>query len=407
MGVIIGSLNSGGAPCVETPDSPEITIGGPVSLTSATQNEYGKTIRVTEESDAIKFADHADIANVRRVKIKRSFYCRKSDINATMAWLSTLSGSALKYSAGLAGEKTATGNFQLDGDVDFSSFSPSISVAKAEFTGAVLDVNFLFPSGLSFVTVDDMNSKIIVGTNTVAEYSTPSDGDGSGLSIVAGDVIYWDELDGELKNSLPMSATDLPEAEDDKEIPSQANVWMNQFRKIHLQMNGYILKTWYLPCLGTFERKRIVAKKLWRGITETEYVEQTYAVSVPFSPLVDPGRYGYDFQYSQNGNSVEYGPGERTGEGSVHFGSYALPNLTGGTWTPTLERTVVSVTPRTYTRYYFAGWDYVSTLIQVANRSPADALVNLFWRTTSTHIQLVGTGFDKVENILMSHVKAV
>lgn len=401
MAVVIGILSNNGAPCVEQPDSPEIDIGPATTLASASVNEYGRTLEETPELNGVAYEGMENIASVREIVVKRKFVCMKKDIPATLAWLASLTGGTIEYNAGVDGTKTIAGNFQLRGRVLFSSYSPSMAACTAEYVGAALDVNFLMPSGITFVKVSSKVWQIKIGTTVAKQYETATDGDGSGIVIAAGGVRYWDEIPSDVRASLPMTMSVLPV--DDTQVDTRTPIWMNQYREIHLTVNGEIAKTWYVPCLGIFTRKLITPKRVLMGITEQEYADQSYAMTVPFNPAVNSERYAGNFRYViTGGTEISYVPSELTPAG-LNFAGAGLADIANGPYLPPIVETVISPLPSTYTRYVFAGWDYEPVLTAVNNMNPADALVSLRWEQTTTRIRLIANGIDKVDMVLMEY----
>lgn len=407
MGVMVGILSNGTAPCIETQDSPNILIGKPMVFVSTSYNAWTrKTIlsdRTEVSVDEPVFRDHADIANVREVEVTRKFQCKKSDINEVMAWLATLSGGSVEYNAGADGTANLAGGFQVSGKIKVSTVSPSMVQIEVAFVGFVLDCNFLLPSGLAFTKVDDRTYRVVVDDVVMQEYVSATDGDGTGLSIRAGRVVYWDEISEPAKASLRMTAEDLPTTAE--EVTSTDTVWMLQYREILFTINGEVIRKWYIPCYGLTERKRLYIKPLYYGVTEEEYTAGV-ALTAPVDLSLPNLRLGGDFVYETSfpgGTPVlENLPSPR--QASVAQVGYGYADMiNNGSWVPTFTQKVSSIVPRTYTRYTQIGWEYVPARVRVWGKPSTDALITVYWKEKDAAIQLCAVGVDKIERILMEY----
>lgn len=407
MGVMVGILSNGTAPCIETQDSPNILIGKPMVFVSTSYNAWTrKTIlsdRTEVSVDEPVFRDHADIANVREVEVTRKFQCKKSDINEVMAWLATLSGGSVEYNAGADGTANLAGGFQVSGKIKVSSVSPSMVQIEVAFVGFVLDCNFLLPSGLAFTKVDDKTYRVVVDDVVMQEYVSATNGDGTGLSIRAGRVVYWDEISEPAKASLRMTAEDLPTTAE--EVTSTDTVWMLQYREILFTINGEVIRKWYIPCYGLTERKRLYIKPLYYGVTETEYAAGVSLVA-PIDLSGSNPRLKGELQYATSfpgGTPVlECLPIPRpTSSRQVGYGYADMISL--GAWTPDTFVRVQSIVPQTYTRYTQIGWDYVPTRVRVSGKPSTDALVTVYWKEKDAAVQLCAIGVDKIERVLLEY----
>lgn len=407
MGVMVGILSNGSAPCVELPESPDITIGKPMAFVSTSYNSWTRKTIISDRTevsvDEPVFRDHADIANVREIEVKRKFLCKKEDINEVLAWLATLSGGSVAYNAGADGEKTLAGGFQVSGKIKCASVSPTLEQIEVEFVGFVLDCNFLLPGGLAFTKVTDKKYQVVVGETVMAEYESSTDGDGSGLAIRAGRVLYWDEIAESARASLSMTLEDLPTSAED--VASTDVVYMLQYRELLFTINGEVISKWFIPCYGLTERKRLYIKPLYYGVTEAEYTAGV-ALTAPVDLSLPNPRLGGDFVYATSfpgGTPVlENLPSPR--QASVRQVGYGYADMiNNGSWVPTFTQQVASVVPRTYTRYTQIGWDYVPTRVRVSGKPSTDALITVYWKEKDAAIQLCAVGVDKVERILMEY----
>lgn len=438
MGVMVGILRDGDAPCVETPESPEITISQPMTLVSAAYQNVGKTLTASGDVvdiDMAAFVNSCDIESVRQITVKRTFYCKKKDIPEVTLWLNSLVGGSIDYNAGADGVKTIAGGFRLVGSLKFTSYSPSISMAEAEYVGWALDCNFLFPPGLEFVRVDDTHYNIVLDDEVFTSYESSSVGDGSGLSFRAGRVMYWDEVPLPQRNSLAMCMDELPA--DAGSMSSSDVFYMLQYREIILALNGEALSTWYIPVLGLKERKRLFPQKVYMGITETQYVNQSYTMHGPVGmenleilyeepafrivdvdtgqtypitqpspdvviddPAPDPGE---PVQADKNFADMPVGlvAKKRTQNRAVHVARAGIEYLAGGSWLPEPDYTVSNLIPVEHTRMVFIGWEYVPRLVSVSGKPSSDAAVSIQWRVSNSRVQLIAVGIDGEDQILM------
>lgn len=458
MGVIIGLLKDGDAPCVETNDSPQITISPP------------RTHPTTVASCSSRYGNAFDLADVRDVEVKRKFVCKKSDIGAVMQWLGTLSGgTSVTYNAGADGTKTMAGVFNLTDKMTFSSVSPSFAEVEARFVGQVLDVNFLLPSGLTFNKVTDTKYSVKIGTEVVAEFESSAAGDGSGITIAPGDELFWNDLPAEIRAIVPETLDDIPTVAED--VPSASpygwsHSWkwyMLAYRQIFLKINGEIAKTWYIPTLPVRRRRKYWPKAIYFGVTDAEFnswsksmpklygtldlsQENDRLVGMPLRKreyttvlvaenAVLPSDPPFDMMLNETGSAIVTGSGnpkqvfhqvsvEKIYPSAKPAGEFYVVAGTedykkNGYWIPEYKWSVRwpepnepyyfngachtvnwGANPYTYKHYGLVGYAFKYE-DEYAWGSPADALVTVKWTVEDGHYKLLAIGADGIENTLI------
>lgn len=285
MGVIIGSLMDGSALCVEAPESPDIKISEPTNVELKSMGELGPDIV------------YGFIGPARSVSVTRIFTLRKKDIAAVTNWIASLAGSSLEYNAGSDGDKIIAGDFKLDGEIAFKSNSPTLCTATATFIGQVLDCNFLLPSGLEFRNLSSTVSAVFVDNVERTRWTTPDKGDESGIVFKAGRALFWDEVPEPDRDGLLMN--EGGEISPDADIPQDKIIFMASYRELHMTVNGYIVKTWYIPTKIRHRVRMLVPIQIWYGITDDEYLADGVPVfdnPLDLSDSANPRLYGRELE---------------------------------------------------------------------------------------------------------------
>lgn len=281
MGVIIGSLMDDSALCVEAPESPDIKISEPTDVELKSMGARGPDIV------------YGFIGPARSVSVTRIFTLRKKDIAAVTNWIASLAGSGLEYNAGSDGDKIIAGDFKLDGEIAFKSNSPTLCTATATFIGQVLDCNFLLPSGLEFRKLSSTVSAVFVDNVERTRWNTIDKGDESGIVFKAGRALFWDEVPEPDRDGLPMN--EGGEISPDADIPQDNFICTTSYRELHMTVNGYIVKTWYIPTNIRNRVRRLVPSQIWYGITDDEYLADGVPVfdnPLDLSDSANPRLYG-------------------------------------------------------------------------------------------------------------------
>lgn len=274
MGVIIGSLNDGSVPCVESPDSPKITIGKPTA-------QFVKSI-----SGSLPLGQYGMISPCREVKLSRKFTARKMDLSSTLQWLSSIEGSYAKLNCGADGERYLRGDFYLDGEIDGTPTSPTLMEVSANFISTILDCNFILPSGLSIVKIDATDSAIKIDGAIRQTYSSREPGDESGLMLKPGPIHFPDEIGGDLEDGFLRQQGVTISAEAD---PDFVAVNIHPYRAIDLCINGEVAKRWWIPCNAKTRYESIYARNVYYGITNAEYAESGVPMMTDLIDLMDGG----------------------------------------------------------------------------------------------------------------------
>lgn len=285
MGVIIGSLMEDSALCVEAPESPDIKISEPSNVELKSMGELGPDIV------------YGFIGPARSVSVTRIFTLRKKDIAAVTNWIASLAGSSLEYNAGSDGDKIIAGDFKLDGEIAFKSNSPTLCTATATFIGQVLDCNFLLPSGLEFRNLSSTVSAVFVDNVERTRWTTPDKGDESGIVFKAGRALFWDEVPEPDRDGLLMN--EGGEISPDADIPQDKIIFMASYRELHMTVNGYIVKTWYIPTKIRHRVRMLVPIQIWYGITDDEYLADGVPVfdnPLDLSDSANPRLYGRELE---------------------------------------------------------------------------------------------------------------
>jgi len=290
MGVIIGSLMDDSALCVEAPESPDIKISEPSNVGLNSMGAVGPDVV------------YGFIGPARTVSVTRIFTLRKKDIAAVTNWIASLSGSSLEYNAGSDGDKIIAGDFRLDGEIAFKSNSPTLCTATATFIGQVLDCNFLLPSGLEFRNLSATESAIFIDKVERTRWTTKDKGDESGIVFKAGRALFWDEVPEPDRYGLLMNDAgdispdaDIPIAIDRYYYYSMPYIFMASYRELHMTVNGYIVKTWYIPTKIRNRGRGMAQKPIWYGITEDEYLADGIPIfddPLDLSDSTNPRLYG-------------------------------------------------------------------------------------------------------------------
>lgn len=392
MGVIIGSLMDDSALCVEAPESPDIKISEPSNVGLNSMGAVGPDVV------------YGFIGPARTVSVTRIFTLRKKDIAAVTNWIASLSGSSLEYNAGSDGDKIIAGDFRLDGEIAFKSNSPTLCTATATFIGQVLDCNFLLPSGLEFRNLSATESAIFIDNVERTRWTTKDKGDESGIVFKAGRALFWDEVPEPDRYGLLMN--DAGDISPDADIPIDRYYYLSMpyihtasYRELHMTVNGYIVKTWYIPTKIRRRARTMGPKPIWYGITEDEYrADGTPAFDSPLdlSDSTNPRLYGgatqgYETWWRQM-------PIPKP-DGLIYqwFGYSQMVN--GETWRPSRsimlrwDELMHGKRPYDHSRMYLVGYAWQSSEISWGQLySNEEITVSVGWAKTDDGIYLTAIG---------------
>lgn len=384
MGVIIGSLMDDSALCVEAPESPDIKISEPSNVGLNSMGAVGPDVV------------YGFIGPARTVSVTRIFTLRKKDIAAVTNWIASLSGSSLKYNAGSDGDKIIAGDFRLDGEITFKSNSPTLCTATATFIGQVLDCNFLLPSGLEFRNLSATESAIFIDNKERTRWTTKDKGDESGIVFKAGRALFWDEVPEPDRYGLLMNdAGDI--LSPDADIPQDRRIFTASYRELHMSVNGYIVKTWYIPTKIRRRARMMGPKSIWYGITEDEYrADGTPAFDSPLdlSDSTNPRLYGGATQGYESWMRQMPIPKP---DGHIYqwFGYSQMVN--GETWRPSRsimlrwDELMHGKRPYDHSRMYLVGCAWQSYEIS-GQYSNEEITVSVGWAKTDDGIYLTAIG---------------
>lgn len=398
MGVIIGSLMEDSALCVEAPESPDIKISEPSNVKLNSMGAIGPDVV------------YGFIGPARSVSVTRIFTLRKKDIAAVTNWIASLSGSSLEYNAGSDGDKIIAGDFRLDGEIAFKSNSPTLCTATATFIGQVLDCNFLLPSGLELRNLSATESAIYIDNAERTRWTTKDKGDESGIVVKAGRALFWDEVPAPDRESLQAyySGEINPDAE---ATPRMARAYSSSYREILLAVNGYTVKTWYVPCYMRHRVQAIYPLGIWYGQTQEEYDSDGPPVFTELTDLSDAN----NPRLSGGKNLRKYSYGTIShwrdtlaplpaGEVFQWLGYSRIvnPDQFPDGWTPTVSQVVrwheptFGKNPNPYSRIYLIGYGWVSSVVFERWWSPFhsddEVTVSLGWARTDEGIFLTAIG---------------
>ncbi len=399
MGVIIGSLMEGSALCVEAPESPDIKISEPTDVELKSMGAIGPDV------------GYGFIGPARSVSVTRIFTLRKKDIAAVTNWIASLAGSSLEYNAGSDGDKIIAGDFKLDGEIAFKSNSPTLCTATATFIGQVLDCNFLLPSGLEFRKLSSTVSAVFVDNVERTRWTTTDKGDESGIVFKAGRALFWDEVPEPDRDGLPMN--EGGEISPDADIPHDNFICTTSYRELHMTVNGYIVKTWYIPTKIRNRVRRLVPSQIWYGITDDEYLAD--GVPVFDNPL----------DLSDSANTRLYGRGRKTladswlkqrpiqkPNGLVYqwFGYSQMAN--GEPWSPKesislrWDEQEYGIRPYDHTRLFLVGiaWIPWYEYYRAPFYNNEEITVSVGWVKTDSGIYLTAIGSNGSVNTLLEYV---
>jgi hypothetical protein len=406
MGVVIGVLSNGDAPCVESPKSPEVTIGVPESLP------------VKSESGNGPVAEYGYISPAREMKIKRTMTCKKADFPAVSNWLSTLSGGSVEVNCGADGTRTIGGEFMLDGEMVFSSVSPSLMEVQATFIGKVMDCNFLLPSGLAFTKIDPTTYAIVIDDVERQRYTATGTGDGSGLTIRAGGIHYQTEIDNPASASLQPTFAEFPnDASDTSATGFSRTFKMASYREINLCVNGEVAKTWHVPCNIRTRHAEALSTQVWYGTTDAEFDASGIPVFTEPLDLSDAtndrlsGGVGVVRNYQDQWFNRERPITKPVGIAYSWYGYQEM--LNDASWSPDTQRRARwpfgETYPYKYRRYWLVGlawvprynvygWGYMP-------HTQAQSTVILNWLSRNGRVQLVAQGSDGLQTSLLDFVR--
>lgn len=385
MGVIIGSLMDDSALCVEAPESPDIKISEPSNVGLNSMGAVGPDVV------------YGFIGPARTVSVTRIFTLRKKDIAAVTNWIASLSGSSLEYNAGSDGDKIIAGDFRLDGEIAFKSNSPTLCTATATFIGQVLDCNFLLPSGLEFRNLSATESAIFIDNKERTRWTTTDKGDESGIVFKAGRALFWDEVPEPDRDGLPVG--DAADISPDADIPQVRNIFTASYRELHMTVNGYIVKTWYIPTKIRRRARTMGPKPIWYGITEDEYrADGTPAFDSPLdlSDSTNPRLYGGATQGYESWMRQMPIPKP---DGHIYqwFGYSQMVN--GETWRPSRsimlrwDELMHGKRPYDHSRMYLVGYAWQSSEISWGQLySNEEITVSVGWAKTDDGIYLTAIG---------------
>lgn len=410
MGVIIGSLMDGSALCVEAPESPSIKIGEPTAIELKAQGA-----RVPEMV-------YGMIGPARQVSVTRIFTLRKKDISSVTNWLASLVGTSLKHNAGSDTSPTIPGDFKLDGDITFTSDSPTLTKASATFIGHVLDCNYALPAGLEYRKLSSTESAIFIDNAERTRWTTKDKGDESGIVFKAGRSLFWDEVPAPDRESLQVtySGEINPDAE---ATPRMALAYSSSYREIHLTVNGYIVKTWYVPCYMRHRVRAIYPRGIWYGQTQDEYEADGPPVFTELTDLSDannprlsggmnPRTYSYGTLSHWRDTLAPLPVGEVLQW--LGYSRITNPDTFPDGWTPTASRVLrwheptFGKNPNPYSRIYLIGYGWVSSGVSETWWSPFhsddEVTVSLGWARTDEGLFLTAIGANGQTNTLLEYL---
>ena len=384
MGVIIGSLMEDSALCVEAPESPDIKISEPTDEELKSMGAIGPDV------------GYGFIGPARSVSVTRIFTLRKKDIAAVTNWIASLAGSSLEYNAGSDGDKIIAGDFRLDGEITFKSNSPTLCTATATFIGQVLDCNFLLPSGLEFRNLSATESAIFIDNVERTRWTTKDKGDESGIVFKAGRALFWDEVPEPDRDGLPEG--DAADISPDADIPHARYIHTASYREIHMTVNGYIVKTWYIPTKIRYRGRGMEPKQIWYGITEDEFLADGIPVfddPLDLSDSTNPRLYGGATQGYESWMRQMPIPKP---DGHIYqwFGYSQM--LNGETWRPSRsimlrwDELMHGKRPYDHSRMYLVGYAWQSYEISWWQYSNEEITVSVGWAKTNDGIYLAAIG---------------
>lgn len=396
MGVIIGSLMDGSALCVEAPESPDIKISEPSNVELKSMGAFGPDVV------------YGFIGPARSVSVTRTFTLRKKDIAAVTNWLASLAASSLEYNAGADGDKVIAGDFKLDGEIAFKSNSPTLCTATATFIGQVLDCNFLLPSGLEFRKLSSTVSAVFVDNVERTRWTTTDKGDESGIVFKAGRALFWDEVPEPDRDGLPLN--DAGEISPDADIPQANFVFTSSYRELHMTVNGYIVKTWYIPTKIRYRVMGMERMPIWYGITEDEFLADGIPVfddPLDLSDTTNPRLYGG----ATSANFWMQMPIPKP-DGQVYqwFGYSQMVN--GEPWSPSRSiklrwnELLHGKRPYDHTRMYLIGyaWQFMySSYYWRPFYNDEQVTVSVGWAETDSGIYLTAIGSNGSVNTLLEY----
>ena len=116
----------------------------------------------------------------------------------------------------------------------------------------------------------------------------------------AGRALFWDEVPEPDRYGLLMN--DAGDISPDADIPidryyylSMPYIFMASYRELHMTVNGYIVKTWYIPNKIRNRGRGMAQKPIWYGITEDEYLADGMPIfddPLDLSDSTNPRLYG-------------------------------------------------------------------------------------------------------------------
>jgi hypothetical protein len=400
MGVIIGSLMEGNALCVEAPESPDIKISEPSNVELKSMGALGPDIV------------YGFIGPARSVSITRIFTLRKKDIAGVTNWIASLAGSSLEYNAGSDGDKIIAGDFKLDGEIAFKSNSPTLCTATATFIGQVLDCNFLLPSGLEFRKLSSTVSAVFVDNVERTRWTTTDKGDESGIVFKAGRALFLDEVPEPDRNGLLLN--EAGEISPDADIPQARFISVASYRELHMTVNGYIVKTWYIPTKIRNRTRGIEPMPIWYGITEDEFLADgvpVFDAPLDLSDTTNPRLYGGATQDFANWGMQMPIP-KPDGQVYQWFGYSQMVN--GEPWSP--SRSIVlhwnellhGKRPYDHTRMYLIGYAWQFTYSSVYLWRPfyndEQVTISVGWAKMDSGIYLTAIGSNGSVNTLLEYL---
>lgn len=404
MGVIIGSLMDGSALCVEAPESPDIKISEPTNVELKSMGALGPDI------------GYGFIGPARSVSVTRIFTLRKKDIAAVTNWIASLAGSSLEYNAGSDGDKIIAGDFKLDGEITFKSNSPTLCTATATFIGQVLDCNFLLPSGLEFRKLSSTVSAVFVDDVERTRWTTKDKGDESGIVFKAGRALFWDEVPEPDRDGLLIN--EGGEISPDADIRRNNYDFMASYRELHMTVNGYIVKTWYIPTKIRNRARMLVPSQIWYGITDDEYLADgvpVFDAPLDLSDTTNPRLYGRGLKVLAD-SWLKQRPIQKP-NGLVYqwFGYSQMAN--GEPWSPNKSISLrwdeqeYGIRPYDHTRLFLVGIAWIpmcaSNQWQPYYRQQfynnEEITVSVGWAKTDSGIYLTAIGSNGIVNTLLEY----
>jgi hypothetical protein len=146
---------------------------------------------------------------------------------------------------------------------------------------------------LEFRNLSATESAIFIDNVERTRWTTKDKGDESGIVFKAGRALFWDEVPEPDRDGLPEG--DAADISPDADIPLARFISTASYRELHMTVNGYIVKTWYIPTKIRDRGRGMEPKPIWYGITEDEFLADGIPVfddPLDLSDSTNPRLYG-------------------------------------------------------------------------------------------------------------------